>query len=92
MRGSHALCCVYRSRSGVRCVSAGSQPDAIVSALDCLVLLHALFTRYRQSGALFVLFTWRRSNDRLHKLTARFIHSTVWRVGASKMKGLLFYP
>lgn len=44
-----------RSRLGVRRLSAGSQSDAALSTLDSLVLLYALFTRYRQSGAMSVI-------------------------------------
>ena len=44
-------CTVRRSRVGVRRVSSSSESDAAVSAVDSLVLLHALPARHRQPGA-----------------------------------------
>jgi len=45
---------VCRTWLGLRCISAGSQSDAVVSAVDSLVLLHAFSARYRQPGASFI--------------------------------------
>lgn len=42
---------MYRTRLGLRCISSGSQSDATVSAVDCVVLFHAISTWYWQSGA-----------------------------------------
>ena len=54
-----------RSGLGVRRISSSSEFDAVVSAVDSLVLLHAVSARYRQSGALLSYFMCRpvrRSN------------------------------
>jgi len=40
-----------RSRLGVRRVTSRSESNATLSAVDGLVLLHAVSARYRQSGS-----------------------------------------
>jgi len=60
MQGVSCLCScgLCRSRLGVRRVPASSEPDAVVSAVDRLVLLHAVSARYRQPGAVTYVLTY----------------------------------
>lgn len=49
---------VCRTWIGVRCLSSGFESNAVESAMDCLVLFHAVSARNRQSGVKLIHLPW----------------------------------